>query len=84
MNLDLCKTTLVTSYILLQREQQSLSVLGGQYYAALDIGLLQARECRGKVDDKLRGRVRNDSQVGVVSLGLIISTWFFVNRCISA
>ena len=53
VNLDLCKTTLVTGHILLQRKQQALGVFGGQYDATLDVGLLQSGECSGEVDDKL-------------------------------
>ena len=42
MDLDFGDITLIASNILLQREQQSLGVLGREDYAALDISLLQS------------------------------------------
>ena len=72
MDLDFCDITLIASNILLQREQQSLGVLGREDYAALDISLLQSGERSGEVNDKLRRRVRNDGQVGIVTLGYLL------------
>lgn len=53
MNLNLGDVALVTGDVLLQREEQTLGVLGRKYYTALDIGLLQPGERSGEVDDKL-------------------------------
>ena len=43
-------------------------MLGGENYAASDLGLWKSREYSGKVDEELRGGVRYYCQVGVVSL----------------
>ena len=55
MNLNLGYVTLVAGDVLLQREEQTLGVLGRKYYTALDVCLLQSWESSGEVDDKLRG-----------------------------
>lgn len=55
MNLDFCDVALIAGDVLLQREEQSLGVFGRKDDTAFDVGLLQSRECSGKVDNKLRG-----------------------------
>ncbi len=47
-------------------------MLWGEYHAALNTCLRQAWKHGGKVDDKLRSRVRYNSQITVVSLSYLL------------
>ena len=70
-HLNLSEGALIAHDVLLEGGQQALGVLRGQDDAAAHLSLLQPGQHTGKIDDKLRRGVRDNSQVGILALGLV-------------
>jgi hypothetical protein len=68
LQLDATYVGLVACHIVLQREEQSLGVLGSEDYAAVYRSLWHTWQKRREVDDELRGGVRYNGQIRVVTL----------------